>query len=291
MAKNILVTGATGTVGNEVVKKLSNTGEIVRAAARSYNDAAFRDLNRVQVVQLDYNNQNTLKVAFKDIDKLFLLTPFQPNMVDLTSNLVNEAKNTKVKHIVKLSVMGADAEPGITPSRLHRQAEKIIEESEIPFTFLRSNFFMQNFVNFFSQTIKSQNAFYVPAGDGKISMVDVRDIASVAAQVLTSNDDDIHLGKAYNITGGEALSYYEVAGILSREVGKKISYVNISDEQGRKGMKEAGSDEWTINSMIELFGIIRAGYAATISQTVEQVTGNRPISFTQFANDYAESFK
>jgi uncharacterized protein YbjT (DUF2867 family) len=210
-------------------------------------------------------------------------------MVDLTSNLVNVAKNAKIKHMVKLSVMGADTEPGITPSRLHRQAEKIIEKSGIPFTFLRPNFFMQNFVNFFSHTIKSQNAFYVPAADGKISIVDVRDIASVAAEVLTNSNNEV--GKAYNITGGEALSYYQVAEILSREVGKKISYVNISDEDARKGMKDAGADEWTINSMIELFGIIRAGYAAAVSPTVEQITGNRPISFSQFAKDNVASFK
>ena len=292
MTETILVTGATGTVGSEVVRQLSTKGEIVKAAARSANDTTFSHLNGVQTVQLDLSSTDTIASAFQGVDKLFLLTPFQSNMVDLTSNLVNVAKNTKIKHIVKLSVMGADAEPGITPSRLHRQAEKIIEESEIPFTFLRPNFFMQNFVNFFSQTIKSQNAFYVAAGDGKISMVDVRDIASVAAHVLTSsNDGDRHVGKAYNITGGEALSYYQVAEILSREIGKKISYVNISDEDARKGMKDAGADDWTINSMIELFGIIRAGYAAAVSPTVEQITGNRPISFSQFARDNTTSFK
>jgi uncharacterized protein YbjT (DUF2867 family) len=91
----------------------------------------------VQVVQLDYETPASLASAFKDVDSLFLLTPFQSNMVDLTSNLVREAKNARVEYIVKQSVMGADAEPGITPSRLHRQAEKIIEESQIPFTFLR----------------------------------------------------------------------------------------------------------------------------------------------------------
>ena len=291
MAETILVTGATGTVGSEVVKQLSTKGEIVKAAARSANDTTFAHLSGVQTVQLDLNSTDTMASVFQGVEKLFLLTPFQSNMVDLTSNLVNKAKNAKVKYIVKLSVMGADAEPGITPSRLHRQAEKIIEESEIPFTFLRANFFMQNFVNFFSRTIKSQNAFYVPAGDGKISMVDVRDIASVAGQVLTSSDNDRHVGKAYNITGGEALSYYQVAEILSTEVGKKVSYVNISDEDARKGMKDSGSDEWTINSMIELFEIIRAGYAATISPAVEQITGNRPISFSQFAKDNVASFK
>ena len=149
-----------------------------KQTARSANDNTFSNLG-VQVVQLDYNNPSTLSTALKGVDKLFLLTPFQSNMVDLTSNLVNEAKNAGVKYIVKQSVLGADAEPGITPSRLHRQAEKIIEESGIPFTFLRPNFFMQNFVTFYSHFIKTQGAFYVPSGDAKASFVDVRDIAAV----------------------------------------------------------------------------------------------------------------
>jgi len=290
MAETILVTGATGTVGSEVVRQLSTKGETVKAAARSANDTTFEHLNGVQTVQLDLNSTSTFASAFDGVDKLFLLTPFQSNMVDLTSNLVNKAKNANVKYIVKQSVMGADAEPGITPSRLHRQAEKIIEESEIPSTFLRPNFFMQNFVNFFSRTIKSQSAFYVPAGDAKVSFVDVRDIAAVAVQVLASNDGK-HEGKAYNITGGEALSYGQTAEILSKQLGKKVNYVNVSDEQARKGMKDAGADEWTINSMIELFEITRAGFASAISLVIEQITGNKPISFSQFANDNAASFK
>jgi len=223
-----------------------------------------------------------------------LLTPFQSNMVDLTLNLVNEAKNAGVKHIVKQSVLGADAEQEITSSRLHRQAEKIIEESGIPFTFLRPNFFMQNFVTFYSHFIKTQGAFYVPAGDAKASFVDVRDIAAVAVQVLSGsskNGETKHIRKAYDITGGEALSYGQAAEILSKEIGKKVNYVNISDEDARKGMKDMGADEWTINSMIELFGITRAGYLSEISTAVEQVTGNKPITFSQFARDYAVAFK
>ena len=141
-------------------------------------------------------------------------------MVDLTSNLVSEAKNTRVKYIVKQSVMGADAEPGITPGRLHRQAEKIIEESGIPFTFLRPNFFMQNFVNFYSHSIKTQGAFYAPAGDAKISFVDVRDIAAVAVQSLITNDGK-HKGKAYDITGGEALSYRQASRNTFQGSGKE----------------------------------------------------------------------
>ena len=294
MAETILVTGATGTVGSEVVKQLLSAkggGDIiVKAAARSANDSTFRNLG-VQVVQLDYNKPDTLSSALRGIDKLFLLTPFQSNMVDLTSNLVNEAKNAGVKYIVKQSVLGADAEPSITPSRLHRQAEKVIEESGIPFTFLRPNFFMQNFVTFYSNFIKTQAAFYVPAGDAKASFVDVRDIAAVAVQALSKNGTANHIRKAYDITGGEAISYGQAAEILSKQIGKKVNYVNISDEDARKGMKDMGADEWTINSMIELFGITRAGYLSEISIAVEQVTGDKPIPFSQFARDYAGAFK
>ena len=299
MAETILVTGATGTVGSEVVKQiLSAKGEkgeegmIVKAAARSANDSTFRNLE-LQVVQLDYNKPDTLSATLRDADKLFLLTPFQSNMVDLTSNLVNEAKKAGVKYIVKQSVLGADAEPAITPSRLHRQAEKIIEESGIPFTFLRPNFFMQNFVTFYSHFINTQGAFYVPAGDAKASFVDVRDIAAVAVQVLNGNKngESKHIGKAYDITGGEAISYGQAAEILSKEIGKKVNYVNISDEDTRKGMKDMGADEWTINSMIELFGTTRAGYLSEVSPAVEQITGDKPITFSQFARDYAEAFK
>jgi uncharacterized protein YbjT (DUF2867 family) len=301
MAETILVTGATGTVGSEVVKQLlSAKGQkeedmIVKAAARSANDSTSRN-SGVQAVELDFNKPDTLSAALRGVDKLFLLTPFQSNMVDLTSNLVNEAKKAGVKYIVKQSVLGADVEPGITPSRLHRQAEKVIEESGIPFTFLRPNFFMQNFVTFYSNFIKTQGAFYVPAGDAKASFVDVRDIAAVAVQALSGNrssknGESKHMGKAYDITGGEAISYGQAAEILSKEIGKKVNYVNISDEDARKGMKDMGADEWTINSMIELFGITRAGYLSEISHTIEQVTGNRPITFSQFAKDYASAFK
>ena len=291
MTETILITGATGTVGSEVVKQLSAKGEniIVKAAARSATDNTFENLNRVQVVQLDYDKPDSLAVALKGVDKLFLLTPFQSNMVDLTSNLVSEAKKAEVKYIAKQSVMGADAEPGITPGRLHRQAEKIIEESGIPFTFLRPNFFMQNFVNYYSNLIRSQGAFYIPAGDAKVSFVDVRDIAAVAVKSLIN--DNQQKGRAYNITGGEALSYGQAAEILSKAVGKKINYVNVTDQDARNGMKDMSMDEWTIKSMIELFEITRAGYVSEISPIVEQVTGNKPITFSQFAKDYAGSFK
>jgi uncharacterized protein YbjT (DUF2867 family) len=295
MVDTILVTGATGTVGSEVIKQLLSSPLTsnfnIKAAVHSQESAKrVAAERRVKPVQIDYNKPDTIVTAFKDIDRLFLLTPFQSNMVELSSNLVNVAKKTGVvKHIVKLSVMGADADPGIAGGRLHRKAENIIEESGISYTFLRPNFFMQNFINFFSQTIKEQDAFYVPAGDGKVSFVDVRDIAGVAVQALLNESK--HGQKAYNSTGPNAISYTQAAEILSNEVGRKIKYLDISEDQAREGMKAIGMDEWFINSMMELFSITRAGYVSDVSPAIEEVTGKKPITFSEFAKDYSRDFK
>jgi uncharacterized protein YbjT (DUF2867 family) len=297
MVDTILVTGSTGTVGREVIKQLISSPPTlnfnIKAAVHSQESGnRVAAETRVKPVQIDYNKPDTIEEAFKDVDKLFLLTPFQSNMVELSSNLVNVAKKKKtgaVKHIVKLSVMGADADPGITGGRLHRQAENIIEESGISYTFLRPNFFMQNFINFFSQTIKEQDAFYVPAGDGKVSFVDVRDIAGVAVQALLNESK--HGQKAYNITGPNAISYTQAAEILSNEVGRKIKYLDISEDQAREGMKAIGMDEWFINSMMELFSITRAGYVSDVSSAIEEVTGKKPITFSEFAKDYSGAFR
>jgi uncharacterized protein YbjT (DUF2867 family) len=167
--------------------------------------------------------------AFKSIDKLFLLTHPSSKTVEHESNLVNEAKKAGVGHIVKQSLMGADLKADVELMRLHRQAEQIVEESGIPFMFLRPNEFMQNFVNFHSHSIKNNNTFYLPAQDAKVSIVDVRDIARVAVKALTTDGKGIYDNKAYLITGPEAISYYQAAKILTTVTGKKIDYINISD--------------------------------------------------------------
>ena len=295
---SILVTGATGTVGSEVVKQLALSSssidkKIIRAGVHSLNKVdKLKQYKLVEIVNMDYYKSETITTALQNIDKLFWLTPLTLNTTQISSNLVKEAQKTDIKHIVKLSVMGADFETATTIARLHRQEEKIIVESGIPYTFLRPVGFMQNFINFFGQTIKNQNAFYLPAGDGKVSFVDVRDIAAVAVKTLVANDNDNqHIGKAYVITGDELLTYKQAAEIISKELGKKINYVNISDEDDRKAMNGIGMEDWLIDGMMELYSIIKDGHAAQITNTVEQIVGKKPISFSQFAKEYAEFFR
>jgi uncharacterized protein YbjT (DUF2867 family) len=154
-----------------------------------------------------------------------LLTPDAPNAHELASNLVNEARTAGVRHIVKQSMIGADLKANAEVMRLHRQAEQIIEESGIPYTFLRPNESMQNFINFHGHSIRNNNAFYLPMESAKVSVVDVRDIAAVAVKALTENgDNNKHNNKIYLIAGPEALSYHQMAELLSNATGKKISY-------------------------------------------------------------------
>ena len=289
--ESILVTGASGNIGSEVVKQLLGVAPAVsiKAAVHSrQNVKKVRDGDRVKVIPIDYNERDTLREALKDVDKLFLLTPDVPNAPDLASNAVIEAKKAGIGHIVKQSVMGADLEADVGTMRLHRQVEDIIEQSGIPFTFLRPNEFMQNFINFHTPSIKGNNAFYIPLDDAKVSLVDVRDIAAVAVKSLI--DEDKHKNKTYLITGPEALSYHQVAEVLSNATGRKISYVNISEEEAKAAMKEIGMSDWLINTVSELSDYFRKGKASEISSAVEEVTGRKPISFSQFARDHAEAF-
>ncbi len=290
MSNTILVTGATGTVGSEVVKQLSAKGATVRACCHTLSKAKKIRGPGVEIVEVDYSKPETVEAAFKGVDKLFLLTPVVDNMVEITARLVAEATKEGVKHIVKLSTveLGADAEAKIPLLRWLRQAEKIVEESGIPYTFVRPTGFMQNFSNFYAQTIEEQNAIYTSAGEGKVSWVDARDVATVAVEALTG---DGHEGKIYPITGPEAISYYQAAEILSEVLGRKISHVNLSEEDRRKGLEEAGLPDWRINGAIQGDRITREGRQPAVSPTVEEVTGKRPRSFEQFARDYAEAFE
>jgi uncharacterized protein YbjT (DUF2867 family) len=197
--------------------------------------------------------------------------------------LITEAKKSGIKHIVKQSIMRADPKAYVEAMRLHRQTEKMIEESGIPYTFLRPNEFMQGFINFQGTTIKSNNAFYIPAEDAAVSFVDARD--TVKALV----DGDKHYNKTYMVTGPEALSYHQAADILSSATGKKIDYVNISDEEARGGIKEAGLDDWLINTISDLYALYRKGYASQVSSAVEEVTGRKVITFVQFTKDHADA--
>lgn len=286
MTSTILVTGSTGTVGKGVVEQLAAAGARVRAAVQATSKTEAITRAGAEPVVMNFNDADSIRAALDGVEKAFLLTPVVPNQPELSANFVQAAKAAGLKYIVKLSAIRAEAEPGITLSREHRQAEREIEDAGIPFTFLRPNFFMQNFLGL--DTIKSQGAFYDSSADAKASHIDARDISSVAAALLTKGG---HENKAYELTGPEALSNDEVAEILSSVTGKTITYVPVSDDDVRQAMQAGGMPDWLVESLIELYQIKRAGETSAVSPAVEQITGKPAITFAQFTRDHVEAFK
>lgn len=284
----ILVSGATGTNGSEIVRLLSESGVPVRALVRNKAKAeAITGLPGVEIVEGDFDKPETLEVALRGIEKAFMLPPFVNNMVELQHNFIEAAKKSGVKHIVKLSAFGADPNSPIMLGRWHGQSEKELESSGIAYTHLQPNGFLQNLLAFGS-AIATQGTFFQPAADAKISNVDARDIAAVAASILKENG---HEGKTYVITGPEALSFYEVADIFTKVLNKKVTYIDISPEEFKSSMLQWGQPEWLADALNELFGIYRAGYGSVITNVVADIAKKEPITVEQFVRDYISVFQ
>ena len=286
--RTILITDPTGTVGNSVLKQLASSGQDTLRVAVDKKNKVEKLKYAHQVINIDYTRPETIAGALDNVDKLFLRIPPSSDMVNISYIFVKEARKTRVKFIVKLSAMDVNQGPGYTSRRLHREVEKIIEESGIPFAFLRPNSFMQNFLTRSGQTIKNQGEIYLPAGNAKISLVDARDVAAVATEVLTKNGSE-HVSKMYDITGPEALPHSQVAEILSKETGRRISYVDISDEDLRKKMKKMGILDWYIDNALELYKMYRSGFRSQTTAVVEQLTDQKPTPFSQLVRNYVQS--
>lgn len=282
----ILVTGATGNIGVELVKRLSAAKQPARAFVRKRTEAQTIALPYVELAEGDFTKPDSFMGALDGVDRLFLLVPSSADVEQQQRNFVDAAKRSEVRHIVKLSQLGADENALGRFQRYHGAVEEHILKSGIPYSFLRPNLFMQGLLNFRS-TISSEGVFYAPAGSAKVSVVDVRDIASVAAKVLTETG---HIGKSYDITGPEALTHEGMANLLAHALGKAVRFVNVPPEVMRQALLSIGVPEWQADGVVEDYEHYRRGEAAIVTSTVRQITGNDATTFFQFAKDYAERF-
>ena len=281
----ICITGAGGTVGGEVFKLLESTNARFRVAHFSKGKADRARARGVEAVVIDYNRPDTLEEAFGGCDKLFLLGPNVLEQTELELNAVKAAKASGVRHIVKQSVMGA-VEDSYSLAKVHRPVERAIESSGLAWTFLRPNSFMQNVVTFMSETIRAEGAFYSANGNAKISHVDVRDIAAVAVHALTGGN---HEGRAYTLTGPEALSYEKISGELSAALGRTITHVSLPPADLKQGLLSEGMPEALAERMLDLERYFREGRASNISDDIKLVTGNNPRCFRDFLRETADT--
>lgn len=283
----ILVIGGTGTIGSEVARQLAAAGQPFRMLARDTKKAAGVAGDGVEIVQGDIEKPETLGAAMRGVERMFLVTPLHLNQIQMKANAIKAAAAAGVKHVVMSTGVGASLESPVKLGRWHGESEKALKDSGMGWTFLQPTFFMQNFL-MSAASIKGQGAFYLPLGDAKVAHVDARDIAAVGVAALTQPG---HEGKAYPLTGPQALSCDEIGEIFSEVTGKKISYVGVSLEDAKAAMTAAGMPAELADALNELYALGPAGHLAGILDTVKSVTGAPARSFRQFAGDYAAAFK
>ena len=282
----ILVTGASGSNGTEIVKLLAARNVPVRAMVRDTGRADAIALPGVEVVRGDFDAPETLRAALVDVERAFLLTNSSEHAEKQQLAFVDVARQSGVAHVVKLSQIHADANSPVRFLRYHAKVEADIQESGMAWTFLRPNLFMQGLLAF-SATIKEKNAFYAAAGDAKISLVDVRDIAEAAVAALTESG---HEGKTYDLTGPRAISHAEVASCFSDVLGRRITFVDVPPEAMREALLAMKMPIWQADGLFEDYAHYRRGEAEDVASGVQDATGKAPRTFERFARDYASAF-
>jgi len=274
MTKKILVLGATGNVGRPLVKALLAKGEAVKAASRS-----GKPVEGAEGVVFDYADPASFGPAFDGVDRTYVMLPAgYVAAKELLLPVVEVAAARGVK-IVFQSVFGVEADDSIP----YRQVEIAIEKSGVPYVILRPNWFADNFHTYWKAGV-DHGVIAVPAGDGQSSFIDVRDIAESAAAALTTDRFD---GRAFNLTGPEALGYADAATILSGVVGKEIAYAPVEDEAFIGILTGAGVPGDYAQLLTSIFYPVRQGWTAAPTGDVETLTGKSPRSVATYAADNA----
>lgn len=273
----ILVTGATGNIGRELVIALNAKGaDFVAASSKPL------DIPGVPTVQADFASVESLTRAFNGIHTLFLLLPLVPEKVDYARNAVAAAKAAGVRHIVRSSGVGAATDSPWLLNRLQGEVDQIIIDSGLPYTLTRPATFMQNFATYFAQPVRD-GALYLPQGEGRSAYVDVRDIAAANAAILLA--PEAHAGRIYVLTGPAAISNSEAVAAIGKATGRPAHYVPVPDAAGIEAMQGMGMPAWTIDVMMSLHHLTAAGAAATVTDDVRTLTGREAITFAQFVQD------
>ena len=281
----ILITGASGNVGIEVVEHLllqSDSHKVVLGLRMPENDNRLIKLiswNTLKRVKFDFEDPSTFKPALTSCDVLFLLRPPQISSIDkVFKPLISEAKSANVKHIVFLSVQGVQNSKFIP----HHKIEKLIVQSGIPYTFLRPAYFMQNLTTTLRKELVEKRRIYLPAGTTRFTLIDTADIGLVAALVLA--DPLHHMNRSYELTSNEKLSFSEMAVKISSKLNYKIKYESPGPVSFFLQKKREHMPVMYIPVMIMLHFLPRFGKEPDTTDTVYKLTGKPPVTFDEFVS-------
>ena len=285
MNTKILVLGALGNVGAEVVRSLQAQGLAVRAADLDAQAVRARFGDTVEAVPFDFTRPETFSAVFEGIEALFLMRP--PQISDVRRIMLpalDAAQAAGVRRVVFLSLIGIEKARFVP----HYQVEAYLVKSPLRWTFLRCSFFMQNLNTTHREEIKERDEIFVPVGKARTSFIDVRDIGAVAAAALTQPG---HENKAYDLTGPEALDYWQAAEILSQALGRQITYRNPSPLRFLLAHLRRGTPLMFALVMTGLYLSTRSGMAEPVTGEVERITGRKPRTLRDYARDYAANWQ
>jgi uncharacterized protein YbjT (DUF2867 family) len=282
----LLVTGATGTTGTEVLRGLRERELEVRALIHDESKAAaVKELGAEPVVG-EMGDPKTLEPALEGVERAYLVSPLSPMQAEYEQVFVETARAAGVTHVVKLSTIGASTQSPLRFGRNHAVVEQALRASGLEWTFLRPNGFMQN--NLAWPPRVQDGTFYSPVPDAAFSIVDARDVAEVAITALTAEG---HAGKAYALTGPEAVSYRDQARRLFAAAGREVEVEEVPAEAVKQALVEAGVPPWNAEGLAELWELYASGGATLVATGVQDVLGRPPRDLDTFARDHADAFK
>lgn len=274
----ILVVGASGTVGSELVRQLRSLGQtVLRSTSKTQLEA--------DQVHLNLQTKAGLDSAFVGIDKAFFLSPpGYVNQHELLIPLIDEARKQSLKKVVLMTAIGANA----VDSTPFRQAEIHLEKSGLRYNIIRPNWFMQNFNSFWLHGILHDAKIALPVGDAKASFIDARDIASVAA-VLLDEEQRFH-NQDFDLTGAVAISHAQAASAISNAIDKHIQFDDITPQAMRETLLGAGLPADYTEFLLMILDYLKQGAAERVTDAVYTITGKAPIAFEAYARDYRNAW-
>lgn len=277
MEKNkTLITAATGNVGTPLVKALQRKGISFTAATRDADNAKAQLGSDINTTYFDFSEPGSFRPALEGVETMFLCGPSAtPGAQEMLLPLIDEAQRQNVKHIVFIAS--------------YPKVMEAIQNTGLEYTFLRANFFMQNFEVYQVEDIKKRSQIFMPTGEGKAPFIHARDIGEVAAEVLANLHE--YTGGTLYLTGPELMDHYQAAEVFSQVLRRKITYRNPDDETYRAEMEKRGFSETYINAMIAVFGKIKKGQVAKTSPAVEQLLGRKPLTLKQYVEEKRDIFQ
>ncbi len=282
----ILVTGANGNAGSQVVRALMARGRDVRAFVRDPDEAYTRFGDAVALAVGDFADPASFRTALEGVDELVLSCADDPRRVAWETAAIDAAAAAGVRRIVKLSSVGAVPDAPVAFWDWHGQVEEHLRRSGVESVILRSSPYMTNVLEAAEQVARD-GRLYAPAGQARIAMIDPVDVGAAAASVVTGAGHD---GHTYVLTGPAAITYADVAAALSAATGCEVAFVDVPGEAAQQGMIQSGLPEAVAAEIVGIYAQLRQGAAEQVTATVEALTGRPPRGIAAFAREHASRF-